>query len=278
MNVDTIGYVSIVTLAIILVIVFATPIVLPNIQPPPIILLDMLIPPIYTTSTNYTYYIDDTNFKGKDLQYIHDAFKEWDMLNDNISFIYVNDAADITVHFEDSNSVIGGLNGCIYDECKIILYQGNTDCNNIFQPITKQQADIIIKHEIGHAIGIKHNNIKGNLMYSTIDPITDYNPRNLTIPDKESHIAIYQREQEIYDTNNIQINQTGLYQLSVSDSYQYVIDTIYNMNIPDSIKEEIKCIRDIQYTKEIDFITGYIQLVIMVFTIPIHYVLDVIQI
>ena len=210
----------------------------------PINIIDHIIPPVYSTKTTYTYYIDDSNYRNDStitMQDIHDSINYWSTNND-IKFIHTNNkSADITIQFAEHSKNTMGMNGCIYDKCAIIIYQGSLDCNNEYHTYTKQIFDIIIKHEIGHAIGIKHTNIMGNLMHG-YDSTSNYNPRDLSIPLVDPFFVEFQTEQDIITNNNITIDYTGyLYPIRDTDR----INIINNMNIPNTLKEEINCFRTV---------------------------------
>ena len=193
--------------------------------------------PIYPIKSNYTYYIDYTNYRNDtsiNSTDINNAFNLWSDLNNNINFKYTDKrSADIIIQFDDHHpSYNAGMTLCIFEKCTITIYQGALDCNDKYHPLSKTLLNGTIQHEIGHTMGIQHNDIKGHMMYSTINIIDDYNPRNITIPIREQYFAVFGIEEQIYLD---------------------VINILYNNNtIPDSYRDTISCLRDPSNIQNID--------------------------
>lgn len=109
----------------------------------------------------------------KDLEKITEsAFSEWENNLNNIHFKNVkdNDAADIEIKFKKGKVNQGGQAEIYFDENRFIDYvkisvsktSNGTELNQIM-------LEHIIKHEIGHALGLGHSPFPHSIMYPIVD-------------------------------------------------------------------------------------------------------------
>ena len=200
---------------------------------------DSLLPP----KDHYTYYIDMDSHSKLDEYLINDkdireAFKSWSDLNDDISFTEVDETTDdykmawihrrlgtepqlpdIIIFFSQTPNTYGiaGHTRCYITYCTIEMSMGLHDCNNDYRLYDYNYLLKVLKHEIGHTIGIYHTSDRENLMYSGYEighnkAIDNFNPRNLTIPDhkyliefKDYAYVISQAQQRVYVEGTVDI-------------------------------------------------------------------------
>lgn len=96
-----------------------------------------------------------------------------------------------------------GITECeylIYDDfeeqyyCNILVDLADLDCND--NPIywDKDTVTNIIKHEIGHVLGLDHSSDENHLMYSPDDGLIDFDDLGYVIPDRTEWIYVGYKE------------------------------------------------------------------------------------
>lgn len=114
--------------------------------------------------------------------YIEYAFKEWERVDNRITFafVYSPDSADIIIRFVDNLTKIYdenflGLTETDYNKYKDItkahVQLGLLKFNN--EKITDGEMKAAIIHETGHALGLGHSSNDKDIMYPYIDPAWD---------------------------------------------------------------------------------------------------------
>ena len=161
----------------------------------------------------YLYIYDKLTYVEPRNYYIHDvpsfadynlttsnvgiAFAEWEELNkNNLRFVKVHDVkdADISINWvkeiEYEYTVRGLTNSTIQeiDGIQTILFSeiqidvGDYDCNNNWVHWNSDVIKYILKHEIGHTLGLRHSSDKNNLMYSYFDGEDVYDSLGYVLP------------------------------------------------------------------------------------------------
>src|SRR5688572_23575664 len=113
----------------------------------------------------------------KDLEKITEsAFSEWENNLNNIHFknVKVNDAADIEIKFKKGKGNInkGGDAEIYFDQNGFIDYvkiSVSKTSNGI--ELNQTMLEHIIKHEIGHALGLGHSQFPHSLMYPIVGEV-----------------------------------------------------------------------------------------------------------
>ena len=147
-----------------------------------------------------SYYIQDVpSFADYNITMpnVDKAFTEWEELNkNNLRFVEVHDVknADISINWvEDIESdyslngiaksttqEIDGIQTILFTEIQIDV--GNYDCNNNWVHWNSDTIKDTLKHEIGHALGLRHSSDKNNLMYSQFDGEDVYDTKGYVFP------------------------------------------------------------------------------------------------
>ncbi len=117
-----------------------------------------------------TYYIEKSS---KDLERITEsAFSTWKNNLYNIHFKNVkdNDAADIKIKFKKGNVNQGGQAEIYFDQNRFIDYvKISVSKTSNGTELNQTMLEHIIKHEIGHALGLGHSQFPHSLMYPIVD-------------------------------------------------------------------------------------------------------------
>ena len=109
----------------------------------------------------------------KDLEKITaSAFSEWENNLNNIYFKNVkdNDAADIEIKFKKGNINKGGEAEIYFDQNGFIDYvKISVSKTSNGTELNQTMLEHIIKHEIGHALGLGHSQFSNSLMYPIVN-------------------------------------------------------------------------------------------------------------
>src|SRR5215204_1685568 len=117
-----------------------------------------------------TFNIEKVN---KDLEKITEsAFSEWETNLNKIYFKNVkdNDAADIKIKFKKGNINQGGQANIYFDQNGFIDYvKISVSKTSNGTELNQTILEHIIKHEIGHALGLGHSQFTNSIMYPIVD-------------------------------------------------------------------------------------------------------------
>jgi predicted Zn-dependent protease len=109
----------------------------------------------------------------KDLEKITaSAFSEWENNLNNIHFKNVkdNDAADIEIKFKKGNINKGGEAEIYFDQNRFIDYvKISVSKTSNGTELNQTMLEHIIKHEIGHGLGLGHSQFPHSIMYPIVN-------------------------------------------------------------------------------------------------------------
>ena len=110
---------------------------------------------------------------SKDFEKITEsAFSEWENNLNKIQFKNVkdNDAADIEIKFKKGNINKGGEAEIYFDQNRFIDYvKISVSKTSNGTELNQTILEHIIKHEIGHALGLGHSQFRHSIMYPIVD-------------------------------------------------------------------------------------------------------------
>ena len=120
-------------------------------------------------------------------QIVSNAIQDWDLLIDNLAFVENKDGdkADVKIGFSDSDeyadgeefhygeSVAAGLTRLTFNNKGFIDRVDVTLSGGIFDnQIDDSELEQIVRHEIGHVLGLGHANFDDSIMFDNIDSRT----------------------------------------------------------------------------------------------------------
>jgi hypothetical protein len=132
-----------------------------------------------------TYYIDKENSNKQQQHEVRNAVQEWDGNIDSLELEETSSKknGDILIEFQreyegygndDNDEEIAGQsvntfdNKGFIDKVHIIVYKGTSDYK-----FDEGIVELIVKHEMGHALGLGHANFSGDLMAEKVNDGTD---------------------------------------------------------------------------------------------------------
>lgn len=188
---------------------------------------------------NYTYYIED--LPKTDLWnaiIVKDAFYEWEKLNDNLIFTRVTNQTDFdilidwdTAVYSSTNhtKIVWGQEKDTYRDGKrvnIITIDYVDNCNDDSLYFHEQHIKSVLKHEIGHALGImEHTSVINSTLYSHVDGIDDLDTLGLEIPIDDYYTVGTYMYQEEKDLLRVMGDPDKIYEQISNKTFTFIKDT-----------------------------------------------------
>ena len=109
---------------------------------------------------------------------VRDSFEKWDSELENVKFMEVQDAsnADVLIIFEHRGEETVGQTTSVLDEkgfIKRVKIRISVNFNE--EEINEDTLSLVLKHEIGHALGLAHSNF-----HDLMNPIVNYQNKVIT--------------------------------------------------------------------------------------------------
>ena len=115
-------------------------------------------------------------FKMNDL--VENSFDQWASKLENVKFLEVQDAssADVLISFEDKGErIVGQTTNVLNEEGFIKRVKVRISVNFNEERIEEDTLNLILKHEIGHVLGLGHSNF-----HDLMNPIVNYQNKVIT--------------------------------------------------------------------------------------------------
>jgi hypothetical protein len=109
---------------------------------------------------------------------VRDSFDEWNSKLENMKFMEVQDpsSADILIIFEhEGEETVGQTTNVMDDKGFIKRVKMHISMNFNNERINEDTLSLVLKHEIGHALGLAHSNF-----HDLMNPIVNYQNKVIT--------------------------------------------------------------------------------------------------
>jgi matrixin len=125
-----------------------------------------------------TFHTSNNNNNNQKYSLVTDSFEEWNSKLENVKFMEVKDAsnADVLISFEHKGEETVGQTTSLLDEkgfIKSVKIRISVNFNE--EKINEDTLNLVLKHEIGHALGLAHSNF-----HDLMNPIVNYQNKAIT--------------------------------------------------------------------------------------------------
>jgi predicted Zn-dependent protease with MMP-like domain len=125
-----------------------------------------------------TFHTSNNNNNNQKYSLVTDSFEEWNSKLENVKFMEVKDAsnADVLISFEHKGEETVGQTTSLLDEkgfIKSVKIRISVNFNE--EKINEDTLSLVLKHEIGHALGLAHSNF-----HDLMNPIVNYQNKAIT--------------------------------------------------------------------------------------------------